>query len=260
MLNDMLPPGVILVNAFADPGDIVCTSTGSVLVDCDIGILMPDETVKITIIVIPDPDQFPDAPEIVENKATLTAEPGSVVRESITHTQVNPIVNIDVMSNDEQQNVGQGNSFTVAWDITVNPNQFGANLNSAESSSVGAIQKADALNVVLDVFFSDLLEVESVETTQGICTVGSVQCVLGNILEGQTVTVIIRFRAPNRRGEFNISANVNSLNQTFTNNVIIFVSGQGNGCSLAAEGATMGFPLFLILPVIIMIRRILKNR
>jgi len=114
--------------------------------------------------------------------------------------------------------------------------------------------------VVLDVFFSDLLVVESVETTQGICTVGSVQCILGNILEGQTVTVIIIFRAPNQRGEFNISANVNSLNQTFTNNVIIFVSGQGNGCSLAAEGATMGFPLLLILPVVIMIRRILKNR
>jgi len=263
MLNDMLPEGLILAEISVSRQGIVCMPTIDQMgflsmVDCNIGNLGSGETVTITIIVIPDPDVFSEMPEIIQNKATLTAEPGSVVRQTTTNTLVNPIVDIEVTPDDSERSVRRGNTFMVDWEIGVIPDQFTA-LNSIESSSLTPVQRADALGVILDVDFSDLFVVEDVETTQGTCTVGSVQCNLGNILEGQTVIVTITFRAPDESGEFDIVATVTSLAQTFTDIIVIRVtSGGGHGsCSIASVGTSMGFPVYLLIPLLIIARRII---
>lgn len=127
-------------------------------------------------------------------------------------------------------------------------------MNSLKSAD--PVLRADALDVMLDVEFPDFFEVESVETSQGECTIGSVQCNLGNILEGQTVTVMINFIAPNERGEFDIVATIISLGQSFTNTVKINVtSGNNSNCTLAAGSLTGSIPLYLFIPLFILIRR-----
>lgn len=224
MLSDILPDGLLLDEITVSRQGIVCTPTIDPMgfvstVGCNIGNLLSGETVIITITVTPDPDEFSEEPVVIQNVATLTAEPGSVVRQATTNTLVNPIVNIEITPDESERSVRRDNTFTVDWEIFVSPDQFTA-LSSIESDSLTPIQKADALGVILDVDFSDLFIVEDVETTQGTCTVGSVQCVLGDILEGQTVIVTITFRAPDETGEFDIVAIVTSLSQTFTDIIV----------------------------------------
>jgi hypothetical protein len=115
---------------------------------CDIGNLQPDEELSVTVIVIPDPDVFDDAPVMIENKATLTAEPGGVVREATTQTLVNPIVDFEIDSNNNRRSVREGNTFTVSYDITVKPGDEEI-LNSLKSSDPKL--RADALGVMLDI-------------------------------------------------------------------------------------------------------------
>ncbi len=257
VLTDTLPPGVILVDVFASDPSVDCSGSNSVTVVCNVGILSADEEIVITVIVIPDPDVYSVAPEMIENVAVLTAEPGPVEIEATTLTQVNPIVNLDLISNNDERRVTRGNSFDVEWDITVSADQVAA-LEELRKSSLTPVQKADALGVILNIAFPALFEVESVETTQGVCD-GSIQCIIGDILEGQTVVVIVRFKAPDERGEFNITATVTTLGQTFTNVILVIVENRNSGCSLASAAGPASLPLYLLIPVLIPLRRIWKR-
>jgi len=257
VLTDTLPPGVILVDVFASDPSVDCSGSNSVTVVCYVGILSADEEIVITVIVIPDPDVYSVAPEMIVNVAVLTAEPGPVEIEATTLTQVNPIVNLDLISNNDERRVTRGNSFDVEWDISVSADQLAA-LEELRKSSLTPVQKADALGVILNIAFPALFEVESVETTQGVCD-GSIQCIIGDILEGQTVVVIVRFKAPDERGEFNITATVTTLGQTFTNVIFIIVENKNDGCSLASAAGPASLPLYLLIPVLIPLRRIWKR-
>lgn len=257
VLTDTLPPDVILVDVFANDPGVDCSGSNSVTVVCNVGILSVDEEIVITVIVIPDPEVYSVAPEMIENVAVLTAEPGPVEIEAATMTQVNPIVNLDLISNNDERRVSKGNSFDVEWEISVSADQVAA-LESLRKSSLTPVQKADALGVILDITFPAVFEVLSVETTQGVCD-NSIECIIGSILEGQTVVVIVTFKAPDERGEFNISAVVTTLGQTFTNVILVIVENKNDGCSLASAGSTAAIPLYLLIPVLIPLRRIWKR-
>ncbi len=257
VLTDTLPPGVILVDVFASDPGVDCSGSNSVTVVCNVGILSADEEIVITVIVIPDPDVYSVAPVMIENAAVLTAEPGPVEIVATTMTQVNPIVNLDLISNNDERRVSKGNSFDVEWEISVSADQVAA-LESLRKSSLTPVQKADALGVILDITFPAVFEVLSVETTQGVCD-SSIECLIGDILEGQTVVVIVTFKAPDERGEFNISAVVTTLGQTFTNVILVIVENRNNGCSLASAAGPASIPLYLLIPVLIPLRRIWKR-
>lgn len=257
VLTDTLPPGVILVDVFADDPSVDCSGSNSVTVVCNVGILSVDEEIVITVIVIPDPDVYTVAPEMIENSAVLTAEPGPVEIEATTLTQVNPIVNLDLISNNDERRVSKGNSFDVEWEISVSADQIAA-LEELRKSSLTPVQKADALGVILDITFPAIFEVESVETTQGVCD-NSIECIIGDILEGQTVVVVVTFKAPDERGEFNINAVVTTLGQTFTNVILVIVENKDDGCSLASAAGPASIPLYMLIPLIIPLRRAWKR-
>lgn len=196
MVTDTLPSGVTLVSVTDDDPDTTCTPTDSVSVECNIGTLSADEIVTITIVVIPDPDVYADTPVVIDNVATLTAEPGPVEIESTAMTEVNPIVDLDFTSNDDRT-VGRNNTFDVEYEITVSEEQVMA-LERLRQSSLTPVQKADALGVILTITYPLIFEVVEITTSHGACD-ASIQCLLGDIIEGQTVLVVVTFRAPDER-------------------------------------------------------------
>lgn len=256
VLTDTLPPGVILVSVSADDPDTDCSGSDSDTVVCDIGILSADEEIIITIVVIPDPDVYSDAPQMIENTAVLSAEPGPVELEASTLTLVNPIVNLDLNSDDEKR-VTRSHSFDIEWEISVSAEQVAA-LEQLRKISLTPVQKADALAVILDIDFPEIFEVVSVETTQGACD-DTIECLIGDILEGQTVVVTVRFKAPDEKGEFNINATAATLGQAFTDTVLVIVRDKNGGCSLAPQAASTPIALYLLIPVLIPLRRIWKR-
>lgn len=256
VLTDTLPPGVILVSVSADDPDTDCSGSNSTTVVCNIGTLSVTEEIIITIVVIPDPDVYSVAPQMIENTAVLTAEPGPVELEASTLTLVNPIVDLDLNSDDEKR-VTRNHSFDVEWEISVSAEQVAA-LEQMRKISLTPVQKADALAVILDIDFPDIFEVVSVETTQGACD-DTIECLIGDILEGQTVVVVVRFKAPDEKGEFNINATAATLGQTFTDTVLVIVKDKNGGCSLAPQAASAPIALYLLIPILIPLRRIRKR-
>ncbi len=111
---------------------------------------------------------------------------------------------------------------------------------------------------MFDVDFSGEFQVRSVQTSQGNCTTtNSVDCDLGNILEGQTVRVTIVFIAPNFRGDFTIGALLTVLGgQSFSDFIFVSVRNDGSDCSLAAAGSSgISNLLYLLIPLLIFVRR-----
>jgi len=80
---------------------------------------------------------------------------------------------------------------------------------------------------------------------------------LGKINEGQTetVTVTINFRAPQEKDTYDFDSIVTSLLQIFENKFRVRVEGDNNGCSIAPVGASPSIPLYLFIPLFIVIRR-----
>jgi len=261
MLFDLLPMGVIPVSVSANRQDVDCVfMTDPLEAVCDIGNLSPEEVVIITIIVIPDPDVFNEEPTIIENIATLIAEPGSVIREDMTQTLVNPIVMIDVENDKgERTSVEQGKNFELKYNIINNANEVPEEvLATLNQQSLTPEQRADALGVIFNLNFSALFEVISVQTTKEIACIvapGSIECPLGNINEGQTETVTINFRAPQEKDTYDFDSIVTSLLQIFENKFRVRVESDNNGCSIAPVGASPSIPLYLFIPILIVIRR-----
>ena len=257
MLVDTLPAGLIGVSAESNIAGVNCQFDNILdpqTVTCTIPDLPPQQILTITIRVIPDPDVFDEDPVIIENTAVLTADPGNEMRESTTQTLVTPIVDITIERGNQDRNVERNQRFEVKYDITVDDNnqQALANLNSDDIQI-----RADALDVVLDVTFPDIFEVDSVQTSQGSCIIGSVQCELDDIQEGETVTVTILFVAPNVRGDYLIQAIVTVLGgQSFSDLIFVHVVNDDSDCSLAAAGSSgTSNLLYLLIPLFIFARR-----
>ena len=261
MLSDILPVGVIPVSVSANRQNVDCEFMMDPLeAVCDIGNLSPDEVVTITIIVIPDPAVFDESPTQIENIAILTAEPGSVMREAMTQTLVNPIVMIDV-ENDKGDgtSVEQGKNFELKYNVTNNANGVPEQvLATLDQQNLTPEQRANALAVIFDLIFPAIFEVISVQTTNEMpCIVapGSIECPLGNINEGQTETVTINFKAPQEKDTYDFDAIVTTLLQIFENEFRVRVIGNNNNCSIAPVGASPSIPLYLFIPLFILIRR-----
>jgi uncharacterized repeat protein (TIGR01451 family) len=270
MLSDFLPMGVIPVDVSANRSDVECAFFADPLeAFCDIGNLSSGEAVIITIIVKPDPDEFNEAPTIIGNIATVTAEPGSVVREAMTQTLVNPIVMMSVVNDSgNSTTVKKNRDFGTVYKVTNNANN--ANevpeevLATLNQQSLTPEQRATALGVTFNLSFSSLFEVNSVETSKGIACevnnldivpVSTIECPLGTINEGQTETVTINFRAPQEKDTYDFDSIVTSLLQEFENNFRVRVEGDNNNCSIAPVGASPSVPLYLFIPLFIVIRR-----
>jgi len=267
MLSDFLPMGVIPVSVSANRSDVDCDFFADPLeAVCDIGNLSSGEAVIITIIVIPDPDEFNEGLTIIENIATLTAEPGSVIREDMTQTLVNPIVMIDVENTRGSSTTVKNNrDFPLKYNVTNNANEVPEEvLATINQQSLTPEQRATALGVIFNISFSSLFEVNSVETSKGIACevnnldtvpVSTIACPLGTINEGQTETVTINFRAPQEKNTYDFDSIVTSLLQEFENNFRVRVEGDNNNCSIAPVGASPSVPLYLFIPLFIVIRR-----
>jgi len=265
-LTDFLPLDVIPVSISTNPPGLDCVFDLFGDVDCDIGILFPDEIVTITIIVVPDPDVFNEGLTIIENIATLTAEPGSVIREAVTQTTVNPIVMIDVENTRGNSTIVKKNRvFTLEYNVTNNANEVPEEvLATLNQQSLTPEQRANALGVTFNLSFSSLFEVISVQTTKGVACevnnldivpVSTIECPLGTINEGQTETVTIDFRAPREKDTYDFDSIVTSLLQIFENEFRVKVEGDNNNCSIAPVGASPSVPLYLFIPLLIVIRR-----
>jgi len=265
-LTDFLPLDVIPVSISTNPPGLDCVFDLFGDVDCDIGILFPDEIVTITIIVVPDPDVFNEGLTIIENIATLTAEPGSVIREAVTQTTVNPIVMIDVENTRGNRTIVKKNRvFTLEYNVTNNANEVPEEvLVTLNQQSLTPEQRATALGVTFNLSFSSLFEVISVQTTKGVACevnnldivpVSTIECPLGTINEGQTETVTINFRAPQEKDTYDFDSIVTSLLQMFENKFRVKVEGDNNNCSIAPVGASPSVPLYLFIPLLIVIRR-----
>ena len=267
MLSDFLPMGVIPVSVSANRSDVDCDFFADPLeAVCDIGNLSSGEAVIITIIVIPDPDEFNEDPTIIENIATVTAEPGSVIREAMTQTLVNPIVMIGVENDSgNSTTVKKNRDFGIGYKVTNNANEVPEEvLATLNQQSLTPEQRATALGVTFNLSFSSLFEVNSVETSKGIACevnnldivpVSTIECPLGTINEGQTETVTINFRAPQEKDTYDFDSIVTSLLQEFENNFRVRVEGDNNNCSIAPVGASPSIPLYLFIPLFIVIRR-----
>ncbi len=261
MFVDTLPDGLIPVDISSNIPGVNCqfdvvNPLDPQTASCEIIDMAPTQEVGISIVVIPDTSVFNTNPVMIENTALLTAQPGNVMREATTQTLVNPMVDIEIDSGNENRRVNEGNRFTIAYDITVNPDNQEV---LASLSSDDAQIRADALDVMLDVGFPGVFNIDTVETTQGSCIIGIdpvIQCDFGDIMEGQTVTVTIVFIAPNESGDFTIGATVRTLGQNFSNFVFVFVRDGGSDCSLAAAGSTgTSNLLYLFIPLFIFARR-----
>ncbi len=261
MVSDVLAPGLIPIEISADKQGVNCLFNTGPPVEgaCTIATMVPSEEVVITIVVIPDPTVFDDVPVIVSNTATMTANPGNIEREVTTNTLVNPVVSVVIESGSARREIERDQQFQIEYAITVEPNLVTVASSDPEAPPL-TVAKADAQDVMFDVEFSPPLVALNAQTTQGSCTVGaSVSCFLGDIIEGQTVTVIVFFRTPNENLNFNVDAIVTTLAQMFTNRVVIITT-DDNGCALAAPGARPGVPVYLLLPLIVMAVRVWRRR
>jgi uncharacterized repeat protein (TIGR01451 family) len=266
-LTDFLPLDVIPVSISTNPPGLDCMfDLFFDEVGCDIETLFPGEIVTITIIVIPDPDVFNEDPTIIENIATLTAEPGSVIREAVTQTLVNPIVMISVVNKSgKSTTVKQNRDVGLVYEVINNANEVPEEvLATLNQQSLTPEQRATALGVTFNLSFSSLFEVNSVETSKGIACevnnldivpVSTIECPLGTINEGQTETVTINFRAPQEKDTYDFDSIVTSLLQKFENKFKVRVEGDNNSCSIAPAGASPSIPLYLFIPLFIVIRR-----
>ncbi len=258
-VTDLLPEGVILQSISEDPPDIFCIVDSGVI-DCDLGTLFPDEIVKITIVVVPDPDVFDEIPTQIENVAILEAEPGSVSREASTITLVNPIVMIEVDNTRGNSTIVRPNQeFQLTYNITNNANEMSEEiLASLDLESLTPEQRAVALGVIFDLNFPSIFGVNSVETsTDSVCIIlpGSIQCPLGNINEGQTESVTINFTAPQEKDTYDFDTIISTLLQEFENNFRVKVESDSSNCSIAAAGSTMSIPFYLFIPLFVLVRR-----
>ncbi len=257
MFSDLLPMGVMPFSVSTNRQDSCEFLMNTLEAVCNIGNLASGEVVTVTIIVIPDPGVFDEAPTPIVNTATLTAEPGSIVREVMAQTLVNPIVDIHVENTkNNSTSVEQGQDFQLNYNVTNNANE--EVLATLNLESLTLEQRANALGVTFNLSFSALFEVISVETTVGIACIvapGSIVCPLGTINEGQTETVTINFRAPQEKDTYDFDAVVTSLLQIFENKFRVRVESDNNNCSIAPVGASPSVPLYLFIPLFILIRR-----
>jgi uncharacterized repeat protein (TIGR01451 family) len=251
-LTDILPEGVMFVSASPS-----CVSEDSTI-SCSLGVLSKGETNTVSIVVIPL--------EIgsITNSATVNSAAYDPNPSNNTSTATVDVIGditefLNVEPNFETITTTPGGMVSIPVEIS--------NPDIAQTNSL-AQTKQTAAGVVVTIDIPEEFDVEELLTTQGVCSIDLRECVIGDILPGEIVTVVVDAVAPEGDGVYNVSFNVStSTGQEFTGNATVRVSsgGEGSGsCALASNntGKTelLGLLAPLMLPPLVMVLRRKKRK
>jgi len=261
-LMDILPASLSFVSASAG-----CANNGGTIT-CELGSIPNGGSASVTIVVIPT------EPGLITNGATVNSS-GAIDPSGENNTST---ITTEVIGEEEPE------SLTVEPDsesITTDPGgmiSIPVDISNPDTAETNAfIQSRQTLSgVVFTVDIPDGFDIEELITTQGTCDIDTLQCELGDILPGQTVTVVVDAIAPEGEGVFNVSFSVTtSTGQTFTGNatvevrggdIVVDVDGEGGGCAVAGPGSVKGMGslgeilALVLVPFIVILARRFKGR
>ena len=243
-LTDILPEGVEFVSASQGCENVSGT------VSCSFGTLSNGETQSLSIVVV--------ALEIgtLTNSATVNSpapDPNPSNNTSTTTVEVVGDVTevLSIVTNQETISAEPGDMVSIPVEIS-NPN--GAQTNSFVQT------RQTVEGVVFTVDLPEGFVIEELITTQGSCDIELLECDLGEIGPGETVTVIVDSITPDSEGVFNVSFSAStSSGQEFSGSARVNVqgggtdgSGDGGGCALASTDVDASNLLTLVAPFIIL--------
>ncbi len=189
-VTDLVPMELVIDNATATVGDCV---VNGMQVDCTIGALAVDAEETVTITVSPNPVQ---ASTDIDNTATVTANevdpvPGNNSATSTTTvTPPESDMMVTVVATPSTPNVGA----TVTYDITI--------MNGGPS---------DHLGIDMSITLPTMGTFQSSSISQGTCSTpvsGVIDCAIGDMLAGETVTAQVVFVAPDEAVSMVLSASI----------------------------------------------------
>ncbi len=189
-VTDVVPMGLTIIEATSTAGD--CLING-MQVTCPIGDLAVDATETIAIVVTAEPVQ---ASIDIDNTATVTgneADPVPGNNSATVTTTVTPPESdmmVTVVATPASPSVGE----TVTYDITV--------MNGGPSNNLG---------INMSITLPAMGTFQSVSISQGSCSApvnGVIDCAIGDMLFGATVTAQVVFTAPDVAASMVLSASV----------------------------------------------------
>jgi len=169
-----------------------CTING-LQVSCTIGDLAVDATATVTITVLPEPVQVPTDVDNTADVAGNENDPVTGNNSATVTTTVTPPESdmmVTVVATPSSPNIGE----TVTYDITV--------MNGGPSDNLG---------VDMSIALPTMGTFQSSSISQGKCSApsdGTIDCVIGDMLSGATVTAQVVFTAPNEAASMVMSAAV----------------------------------------------------
>ena len=180
------------------PIDNAASTVGSCIVNglqvaCTIGDLAVDATATVTITVSPEPVEtstdFDNTADVTGNETDPVADNNS---STVTTTVTPPEsdMTVTVVATPSSPNIGE----TVTYDITV--------MNGGPSENLG---------VNMSIALPTMGTFQRSSISQGICSApsdGAVDCVIGDMLDGATVTAQVVFTAPNEAASMVMTAAV----------------------------------------------------
>jgi uncharacterized repeat protein (TIGR01451 family) len=191
-LRDTLPLQAIYQTATPSVGDCSYAGPGSE-VTCNLGDLAADTNATVTIVVEPLPVEIQDT---LTNSATVTAteeDPDigdNTVTELTTVTPPESDMMVTVVATPTSPSIGE----TVTYDITI--------MNDGPSDNLG---------VEMSITLPTMGTFQRSSISQGKCSApsdGVIDCVIGDMLSGSTVTVQVVFTAPDEAASMVMSAAV----------------------------------------------------
>ncbi|MDJ0710678.1 MAG: outer membrane beta-barrel protein [Woeseiaceae bacterium] len=189
-VTDIVPMELVIDGATATVGDCV---VNGMQVDCTIGDLAVDAEETVTITVSPDPVQ---ASTDIDNTATVTGNevdpvPGNnSATATTTVTPPESDMMVTVVATPSAPNVGG----TVTYDITIT--------NGGPSHNLG---------IDMSITLPTMGTFQSSSISQGTCSTpvsGVIDCAIGDMLSGETVTAQVVFTAPDEAVSMMLSASI----------------------------------------------------
>ncbi len=253
VLTDILPGGVMFISS-----SVVCDNMDGTLT-CELEDIDNGDTTTVTIVVVP--------PEIgdITNSATVSAETPDPNMDNNTSTIITQVEEdvpqmLDVVLDQSEFTVNPGGMVSMAVEISNPPLPITSSLTQTKQTATG---------VVLTIDIPEGFDVEDIITTQGVCDIDLRQCTIGDIMPGETVTVVLDAIAPQGDGVFVVSFRAGtSTGQMFSGTAIVTVRGSDGGdgnCALASSNAGKPeiFGLlapFVLLPLMMLLRRKRRGR
>ncbi len=189
-VTDVVPMGLVIDDATSTAG--TCSING-MQVTCAIGGLAVDAEETVTILVTPNPVQ---ASTDIDNTATVSGNEADPIagNNSATATTTVTVPESDMMVSVVASPASPSAGATVTYDITV--------MNGGPSHNLG---------VSMGITLPAMGTFQGVTTSQGTCSApvsGVIDCAIGDMLSGSTVTAQVVWTAPDMAASLVLSANV----------------------------------------------------